>query len=365
MTFRQLSNLSILLVLGSNALFIWGQSGDAAAIQKTLNTQFKLTIITQDRSDIVTAGDIVQLHKPGLVMYAVASPMPPSNTYKNGKIGQGWGGFGKDLAITMVAPGGQTATNYPHRTFSPDEKCWVTGIQVEKDGILFQLYSDPYDDIRYYANLKVPFANKKEVPSATAALQLVSDVLTVVPNTDQGNQAGQGSQPVSDQGGAQNPSASFEGTYFRKDKTGDSMVLGSNGVFSLVQNGRTYGGSYSVEGGVLTISGPNIKGQQRCQLAGNVITDPGGTLWEKPAESGSSTLAATSTPAPMPAIAPPPPPTDAAPVTPPTVALGQTMNQVTAILGQPKSVAHAGTKTKFVYSDLTVIFAGGKVIDVQ
>jgi hypothetical protein len=124
-------------------------------------------------------------------MYAVFSPMPPSNSYKNGKIGQGWGGFGKDLAIGMATPGAGTAADYPHRMFVPEEKCWVTGIQVQKDGVLFQLYSDPYGDTRFYANLKVPFPDKKVVPPVDVALQTVADVLTVLPAD---NQSGQGYQ---------------------------------------------------------------------------------------------------------------------------------------------------------------------------
>ena len=163
--------------------------GDPAAIQQKLSAQFKLTRITADRSDIVTPGDVFVIHKPGLVMYAVTSPMPPSNTYKNGKIGQGWGGFGKDLAIGMSTPGGGTAADYPHRTFVPDEKCWVTAVQVEKDGVLFHLYSDPYNDVRYYATLKIPFPNKKQVPSPDVALQTVAEVLTVAPRTTRAGQS--------------------------------------------------------------------------------------------------------------------------------------------------------------------------------
>jgi hypothetical protein len=170
--------------------------GDPAAIQQQLYMQFKLTTTTADRSDIVTGGDVVVIHKPGLLMYAVASPMPPSNTYKNGRIGQGWGGFGKDLAITMAAPGGATSADYPHRTFVPEEECWVTGIQVQRDGVLFQLYSDPYDDIRYYANLKIPFPNKKEVPSVDAVAQLVAEVLTVVPMDNRGDRSAQAPAPA-------------------------------------------------------------------------------------------------------------------------------------------------------------------------
>jgi hypothetical protein len=194
----------VLLALSLLGMPVWAaQTDDASgAIQNKLNAQFKLTRATADRSDIVTAGDVVELQKNGLIMYAVASPFPPANSYKNGKIGQGWGGFGKDLLIGMAAPDGTTAADYPHRAFVAGEKCWVTSIQVQKDGVLFQLFSDPYDDVRYYANFRIPFPNKKQVPAADAFLQTVAEVLTVVP-PDPGAQ--QAAQPSSGAGG--NPAA--------------------------------------------------------------------------------------------------------------------------------------------------------------
>ena len=185
--------------LAAIAMFSVGveaQEGDPAVLQQRLYAQIKLTTITADRSDIVTAGDVVAIHKPGLIMYATASPMPPSNTYKNGRIGQGWGGFGKDLAIGMATPGSGTAAVYPHRPFVPEEKCWVTGIEVQKDGMLFQLYSDPFDGIRYYANLKIPFPDKKVMPPVDVAIQTVAEVLTVVPADDQGGQPAQAAAPA-------------------------------------------------------------------------------------------------------------------------------------------------------------------------
>jgi hypothetical protein len=177
------------------SLALVAQTGDPAVLQQKLYAQFKLTTIMADRSDIVTPGDVVDIHKPGLIMYAVASPLPPSNTYNHGRIGQGWSGFGKDLTISMLTTGGGTAANYPHRTFVPEEKCWITGIQVEKDGVLFQLYSDPYDDTRYYANLKIPFPKKNVIPSADEFLQKVAEVLTVIPQDNQGEQGGQAPSP--------------------------------------------------------------------------------------------------------------------------------------------------------------------------
>ena len=56
----------------------------------------------------------------------------------------------------------------------------------------------------------------------------------------------------------------------------------------------------------------------------------------------------------------------AAPAAPPAeISLGQTIDQVTAILGQPKSVVDLGAKKIYVYKDMKVVFNAGKVTDVQ
>jgi outer membrane protein assembly factor BamE (lipoprotein component of BamABCDE complex) len=64
----------------------------------------------------------------------------------------------------------------------------------------------------------------------------------------------------------------------------------------------------------------------------------------------------------MPEIAPPPPPADAAP---PTIAVGQTRDQVKAAFGQPLRVAKIGTKEIYYYKDMKVTFTNGKVSNVQ
>lgn len=65
------------------------------------------------------------------------------------------------------------------------------------------------------------------------------------------------------------------------------------------------------------------------------------------------------------AIAPPPPPPDAPAAEPPTVALGQTPDQVVAILGAPLRKAKIGPKEIYSYKDLKVTFLNGKVKDIQ
>jgi hypothetical protein len=347
------------------------QSGNPVSdIQAKLSSQIKVTKTAADRSDIVTAGDVVQLHKPGLLMYSVASPLPPSNTYKNGKIGQGMSGFGKDLLIGMMTPGGTTpAQTYPQRQFVPEEKCWVTGIQAQKDGILIQLYSDPYDDVRYYANLKIPFQNKKEIPSADAALQLVAEVLTVVPPQDQ-PATDQGGQPVQD-----GPYAAFAGEYVF-EMTGYHYIFLPDGSCIL----RPPGGSqvqcsFIVEGDWIRLMMKmgnsnfpigNVKKQgDKLYLNGTIA--PNAELVRQgapgsPAPEAAAVPAPEPAPAPLPAIAPPPPPADAPP---PTIALGQTMDQVTAGFGQPLKLAKLGTKTIFYYKDMKVTFMNGKVSNVE
>ena len=157
---------------------IWGQSTDPReALQQALNAQFKPTQLSQDKADIVTAGTVLVFQKDGLIMYAVASPGAPLNTYKNGKVSKS---FGTDLAITMLAPGNNTSANYPQRKFVAGEKCWFGNGHLVKDGIVFRLYSDPYDDVRYFADLKFPF-DKRSIPTAEGALAKIAEVVTIQP----------------------------------------------------------------------------------------------------------------------------------------------------------------------------------------
>jgi hypothetical protein len=50
---------------------------------------------------------------------------------------------------------------------------------------------------------------------------------------------------------------------------------------------------------------------------------------------------------------------------PKTIALGQTKDEVVAILGQPQKMVNLGAKEMYYYPDMKVIFTNGKVTDVQ
>jgi hypothetical protein len=182
---RQLRAYGVVAVAMIATGMLAAQAGDPGAIQQKLNAQFKVTTTTADRTDIVTAGDVVQLHKPGVVMFSADSPVPPTNVYKDGRMGQGFG-----TAMIMSNPQTQ------QRRFVPEEKCWVTRIMVQKDSVSFDLYSDPYNDIHYYGTLKIPYPDKKAVPPVDSLLKTVAEVLTVVPSEDQGGQPASAPAPA-------------------------------------------------------------------------------------------------------------------------------------------------------------------------
>ena len=270
---RRVACLTAALVLTAAAPWVHGQSGDLIGLlQQRLNGQFALTRITSDRSDMVSAGAVLTLQKDGLLMYSTASPMPPVNNYKNGKISQGGGGFGRDLLITMAAPGGATATDYPHRSFVAGEKVWAIGLTIQKKatavtGVVFRLYSDPYDGIRYYGELNFPF-EKGTVSAPDQALAKIAEVLVV--------------QPADNTSVAAAPQLqSIAGTYVMTQAPDNWLALNANGTLVLRQKGRTYSGDFTINGNKLTLRVGTSRTRSTSILQGDTMTDPGGSAWVK------------------------------------------------------------------------------------
>ena len=205
--------------------------------------------------------------------------------------------------------------------------------------MLFQLYSDPYDGLRYYANLKIPFPNKKEMPPVDTVMQTVSEVLTVMRQDDQGDQGGQQGPPQ----GYPAQSAFIPGRYMDRRTRTDFVQFDPSGGLVLFQSGKIYTGTYSVAGDTIVASGPQIRGQVVLHIVGNTVTYQDGSVYENLAAApqnynAAAPQAAFAPVAPPPPVAladipPPPPPADIAPppppadAPPPTISLGQTMDQ--------------------------------------
>jgi hypothetical protein len=231
-------------------------------LQKRLNAAFVLTRTTADNTDIVKPGSILELHQEGLVMYSVANKVAPTWTFKDGRLGMG---FGANMSVDMQLGSVEQGVNHlnvPQRKFVSGEKVWITAALIKEDGVILQIYSDAYDDVRYFGQIKFPFA-KKTIPPADEMMKTIAEVVTA------------------------------------------------------------------------------------------------------DAPEGNSTADAPAPPSPPQQIAPPPPPADAPPAQPKTISLGQTKDQVVAILGQPGRVAKIGAKEIDYYPDMKVIFVNGKVTDIQ
>jgi hypothetical protein len=295
------------------ALQLAAQSPDPVAVlQQRLNAQFKLTRSTADRSDIVTAGDVIQIHQDGLIMYATNSPLPPSNTSKNGKISQGFSGFGKDLAIGMASPEGTTSNDYAKRRWVAEEKCWVTSIQAQKDGVVFQLYSDPYNDVRYYANLKIPYPNKKEIPTPDVFLPIVASVLTVVGQDNSGSQPSEAAAapgapaaaPADAPASGLQPST-FTGQFIQQG-TGLLLYLypdGSTKVTGPDGRARSFG-QFSVSGDSITVESWVTNSTIAAKIEGNTLTFSKRNVWTRSGDAPAPSIAPSqaATPAQMAAV---------------------------------------------------------------
>jgi hypothetical protein len=167
--------LALIVVLAGVAPSLYGQDRKAE-IQKRLASEFTRTKMTGDKSDIVTAGSVLVLHKDNLLMCSTEAVAPPTNTYKDGRISMG---FGSNMSWGMaLSAASQQAANIPQRKFVAGEKFWVTEYLVKDDGVVFQFYSDPFDNIRYYTQLKFPF-QKGSIPAADDLMKTIADVLTV------------------------------------------------------------------------------------------------------------------------------------------------------------------------------------------
>jgi hypothetical protein len=245
--------LMLILALVGASPSLYGQD-QKAEIQKRLSAAFKRTTLTADRSDVAKAGTVLTLHKDNLLLCSMDAHASPTNTYKNGAISMGLGAtMSWSMALSSV---GQQVANTPQRKFVGGEKIWLADFQVKEDGVYFLFYSDLFDNVRYFGQLKFP-VSKGAFPPADNMMKTIAEVVT-----------------------------------------DDSA--------------------------------------QEAAPAESAAAPPA------PASGGEAPAPATK-----------------------TIALGQTMDEVVAILGPPQKKVNLGTKEIYFYPDMKVIFISGKVADVQ
>src|ERR1700761_7322678 len=152
-----------------------------ASIEQKLESQYTITKAAADKSDVVTAGSVLVLKKDGLLMSATTSGSAAQNTYKDGKISQGVWKMAKMPGFGSLMSHSGTGATVTTRTFVAGEKFWVTKVNVHEDGVVLELLSDPFSDVRYYSTLKFPFP-KGVYPSPDQIASSVAEVINIQPD---------------------------------------------------------------------------------------------------------------------------------------------------------------------------------------
>jgi hypothetical protein len=99
----------------------------------------------------------------------------------------------------------------------------------------------------------------------------------------------------------------------------------------------------------------------------NAAAAPAG---QAPAQPASASVQPAQAPAPVAAAPPPPPLPDIPPPPPPpadpaSIKVGQTIDQVVAAMGQPKSIVDLGAKKIYVYEGIKITFVSGKMTTAE
>jgi len=283
-------------------------------LQKTLQDQYALTKLSDDRQTVITAGAILTLKVDGLIMVPMsASADPNGNTFKDGdtKITQGAAGKGNDVAKKVgsiwnkvpLVPKAPVATNVDTRKFVAGEKLNATKIVVNPDrSVAFELASyQAYTDanIYYRATLTFRVAKGAPPPPDDKIVSTVAEVFSVAPaeTTDTKAQTGAGaSQAGAPQGTAPNPAPATPPTAPTQPQYSDIP--------------------------------PPATPVQTSQYAD---------------------------------IPPPPPP----PAAPRRIATGMTFDEVKAIYGEPDNIIELGPKVIYKYKIWKITFVKGKVSDAE
>ena len=175
---RAIKSITVLAILFSCLGARPCRADQAVGLQKQLETKYSITKTTADKTDIVTAGSVLILEKDRLLMYATTTGAPPQNTYNNGKLSAGAFAAHEKAQSFGTFIGHPPPKSVTTRYYVTGEKFWVTRIDTLADGVVFTLFTDAVNDVRYYCTLKFVYPHGA-TPAADQVLSMVGEVLKV------------------------------------------------------------------------------------------------------------------------------------------------------------------------------------------
>lgn len=336
-----------------NPISFGGKERNPPAVDR-LKTQYQVIKLDYDSSGykLIQNGPLLVVQKPGIFGTPMANLGVAVANFENGALRQ-------PSSLDRMFAGEDT------HWFDPGEKVYATkfDVNVKTDRIMFTILAADYT---YKAGVHFKFPKGYLAKAEAAQIQ---EVIGQVLAFDTGADNDANSTANNDAG----PAPPAPGPQFMQQPQGPQPMVPpqtADGIFfdPIIVNGQLYG--YTPPGTALAPAGRQpqpVNGfpYQPLSFNGQIIAY---------APPGSVLLPQVAPQAPAMQLAAPVPPTPAAPgysassstkAEPQTIRLGQTGEEVQAILGTPDKIANLGPKVIFIYRDLKVILMNGKVTDVQ
>jgi hypothetical protein len=148
--------------------------GTKLTVRQAIEAKFPLTKATADRTDIVTAGAVIDLMKDDLYMFSPAASMLATPAYKDGKFAYGMIDKTKILAAKKAGT---------VRQFVAGEKFWLIGLDIQDDAAVLEFLSDPISDTRYKTKVKYPYPSGA-MPAPEVFLAKIEESIKAEPSED-------------------------------------------------------------------------------------------------------------------------------------------------------------------------------------
>jgi hypothetical protein len=139
------------------------------AVLARLQQEYVTARMNDDQTDLAAAGSILTLKKDDLVTIALSAGVPCANNYKDGKISQ---------STIAKLTCGRVITK--RKVMLAGQKLWVTNIDVREGGVVFDLFTDPYQGEHYKATLQFPVP-KGAIPNPEEMVKVVAEVFSAAP----------------------------------------------------------------------------------------------------------------------------------------------------------------------------------------
>jgi hypothetical protein len=274
-----------------------------ATLETQLEAEYSITTPTADNTDIVTAGSTLILQKKGFSAGAVANKVPTQNTYKDGQIKSATAAVRKGL-------GGFSSLSGVPGFGGLAPAAGVAGTAAGAAGTA-----------RDFVNGEKLYVTKITVDRSKNGI--VFDLIS--------------------------------------DSYGDAGRYKGSLRFELPKGALASGDLTQVDPVIAEVF--KIAPADQSAAAAPQAGQPAATA-AAPQAPPAPAAPAQPEPALAPIAPPPPPPPDPV-VQTKSIEVGQTKDQVEAILGKPEKSVKVGTKEIYTYKDLKVTFVNGKMTDAQ